>query len=193
MFDIYEQPWTLVGLAFITLFIILTIRSVIPEKRHWWQLLIPVLIAAAGFGLDHLVQTDKEKIETVIDAGIQAVEDENFNAVYSYLSDDYSDTMHSSKQQLIDFTQRKLDANVVEKCKKTDSLVTLSQNNTKAKVNLFMLITLGKDSPVAQVYSVPFFQLKIDVDFIKKNDNWLIDSIELKSVNKQTAKWTDVR
>ncbi len=193
MWDIYEQPWALVGLAVITLFVVFTIRSVIPEKRHWWQLLIPVLIAAAAFGLDHFVQTDKEKIEVILDAGMQAVENENFNDVYSFLSDDYSDSLHSSKQKLIDFTQRKLDTNIVEKCKKTDSLITLSQNNTKAKVNLFMLITLGKDSPVAQVYSVPLFKLKVDVDFVKKNDNWLIDCIELKSVNKQNAKWTDVR
>ena len=194
MFGIYEQPWTLVGLAVIVLFVIFTIRSIFPEKRKLWQLLIPVLIVAAGFGIDSLVQTDQEKIETIIDAGLKAVEDENFNAAYPYLSDSYSDSMHSTKQKLLDHIQRRLDANMVKKCKKTTRpVITFSQNDSKAKANLFLLLTLNENSPVSQAYSVPFFQLKIDLDFIKENENWLIDSIELKSVNKQTAKWTDVK
>ncbi|MBN2588918.1 MAG: hypothetical protein JXA96_03575 [Sedimentisphaerales bacterium] len=191
MLDIYEQPWTLVGLAVIVLFVVFTIRSVFPEKRRLWQLLIPVLIVTAAFGIDALVQTDKEKIVAVLDAGMQAVEDENFNAIYPYLSDDYSDTMHSSKQQLIDHAQSRLDINVVKKCKKTGSLITISQN--KAKVNLFMHIILSEDSPVNRDYQIPFFQLKVDIDFIKQNEDWLIEGIEIKSVNKQSAKWNDIR
>jgi hypothetical protein len=44
MFNIFEQTWTLLGASVIILFVILTIRSVWPERRRWWQLLVPVAI-----------------------------------------------------------------------------------------------------------------------------------------------------
>jgi len=58
MFDIFEQPWTLMGAAVLVLFGMLTFRSFCPEKRRWWQLLVPVFLAVAAFGADMLVQTD---------------------------------------------------------------------------------------------------------------------------------------
>lgn len=191
MFDIYEQPWTLLGIAVIVLFVVLTYRSVIPEKRKWWQWLIPLLITAAAFGIDTLVKTDNEKIEAVLNAGMKAVEVENFNAIDSYLSDNYSDSIHASKEQLIEHAQHRLDMNVVEKCQKTGQKITFSQN--KAKANLFMQIVLSKDSPITQTFSIPFFNLKVDVDFIKQNNDWLIDCIEIRSVNQQQARWSDIR
>jgi lipoprotein signal peptidase len=105
MFNFYEQPWTLLGIAVIVLFGILTYRSVVPEKKRAWQLLIPLLIALAGFGIDRLVTTDTEKINSIIDSGIKAVKAENFNAVDSYISDDYRDSFHRSKEQLISHVQ----------------------------------------------------------------------------------------
>ncbi len=191
MFNFFEQPWTLLGAAVLVLFGILTYRSVIPENRRWWQLLIPVLIAAAAFGIDALVTTDKEQITAVLDKGIQAVEDENFNAVESFLSDDYRDSSHASKQQLIDHAQRQLNMNMVEKSKRTNTLITLSGN--KANVVLFMRIVLSKSSSVSQIYNVPLVQLKAEVNFIKQNSKWLINNIELRSVNSVSAQWSDIR
>lgn len=68
MFDIFEQPWTLVGAAVLILFGMLTFRSFCPEKRRWWQLPVPVFLTVAAFGVDMLVQTDLEKINFVIRA-----------------------------------------------------------------------------------------------------------------------------
>lgn len=191
MFNFYEQPWTLVGLAVIVFFIILTYRSVAEGKRRWWQWLIPVIIVIAAFGLDALVQTDNEKIEAILDAGIKAIEVENFSQIDSYLSDDYRDSIHSTKEQLIEQAQRQLNTNVVEKCKKTGTLITLSKN--KAKVNLFVQIVLSKDSPITQSLTIPLFNVKADIDLIKQNNKWLIDNIEIRSVNNMQARWTDIR
>lgn len=191
MFNFFEQPWTLLGIAILVLFGILTYRSVVPEKRRKWQWLVPVLIAAAAFGIDALVTTDREKITSVLDTGIEAVENENFNAVEPYLSDDYRDSFHTSKEQLIEHAQRELNNNVVEKSKRTNTLVKI--NAGRANVNLFMQLILSKNSNVAQTYNIPFLQLKVDVGFIKQNNNWLIDNIEIRSVNQQAVKWNDVR
>jgi hypothetical protein len=191
MFNFFEQPWTLLGAAVLVLFGVLTYRSVVPEKRRWWQLLVPVLIAAAAFGIDALVTTDKEKITAVLDKGIQAVEDENFSAIESYLSDDYRDSFHASKQQLIDHAQRELNMNMVEKSKRTNTLVKIDGN--RANVTLFMQAVLSKNSSVSQIYNVPFVQLKVDVNFVKQNNNWLVSNIELRSVNQQPVKWSDIQ
>ena len=191
MFGIYEQPWTLIGLAVIVLFGVLTYRSVVPEKRHAWQWLIPLFIVALAFGADALVKTDTEKINDIISAGMQAVETENFNTMESYLSDDYHDSLHRSKEQLIEHVQRELPKNVVEKCKKTNSLFVFTPN--KAHVNLFMQIILSKDSDYAQLYGIGLFSIKLDLVFIKQNDKWLIQNIEIRSANQQPITWSQIK
>jgi hypothetical protein len=192
MLHIYGQPWTLLGIAVIALFAVLTYRSVIPEKRHLWQWLIPLLIAAAAFGIDALVQTDEEKIQAILDAGIKSLEVKNFNQIEFYISDDYRDSLHSSKEQLFNHAKRALKSNMVQKGKKSARpLITFSQN--KAKVNLFMHLILSKDSPITEIYNVPFVQLKVDVIFIRQSDDWLINNIEIRSVNQQPVRWSDVR
>jgi len=191
MFNIGEQPWTLIGIAVIVFFVILTIRSVFPEKRRLWQWLIPILIIAGAFGIDKVIKTDREQIELVIDTGIKALEQENFNLAESLISDDYSDSLHRSKEQLISHINRELPRNVVEKSKKTNSLITISGN--KAKVNLFMLITFNQDSNVNQIYSISFIQIKADLTLKKQNERWLLDSIEVRTVNKQPLTWNQIR
>jgi hypothetical protein len=190
MFDFAEQPWTLLGISVIVLFGVMTYRSVVPEKRHGWQWLIPLVTAAAAFGIDSFIQTDKERVISVMDAGIQAVEAKHFNNAASYISDDYRDSFHRSKEQLIDHAQRQLDMNMVEKCKMTNSLITISGN--KATVNLFMQITLNKNSSAVREYNIPLFQLKLDIYLIKQNDKWLIDCIELRNVNLQPVRWSEI-
>lgn len=191
MFNFFEQPWTMLGIAVIVLFGILTYRSVVPEKRRFWQLLIPLLIAVAAFGTDALVKTDPEKIEHAVDTGIKAVEAEDFNTAESYISDDYRDSLHGSKEQLITHIQNELHTNVVEKAKRTNLKIDVSGN--KAKVYLFMYIKLNQKSEISRTYGIPFFQLKLDLNFIKQNDKWLINDIEIHSVNQQQVRWSQVR
>ena len=118
MFDIFEQPWTLVGAAVLVLFGMLTFRSILPEKRHWWQLSLPVFIAAAAFGLDFLVETDLEKIKTAIKTCIKAVEEENSNVIEKHISQGYRDSYHNSKADLMRYCRSLLSQPLVEKNKK---------------------------------------------------------------------------
>ena len=62
MFNLFEQPWTLVGVGFIALFCLWLFRVFAPDKWRWWLLGIPVLIAVLGFGLDWLVESDTEEL-----------------------------------------------------------------------------------------------------------------------------------
>ena len=101
MFDFFEQPYTLIGAAVLVLFAMLTFRSVLPEKRRWWQLLVPALVVAAAFGMDFAVRTDLEKINAVINTCIKAVEEEDLVAIEAVIADDYRDSHHNTKRDLM--------------------------------------------------------------------------------------------
>ncbi|MHC4239449.1 MAG: hypothetical protein ACYSUC_06790, partial [Planctomycetota bacterium] len=62
MLNIFQQPWTILLVAVITSLAISIYRWLFPEKSRRWQLLVPLVIALAGFALDFLVKTDLEKI-----------------------------------------------------------------------------------------------------------------------------------
>lgn len=195
MLNVFEQPWTLVGVAVVVLFGIFTFRSVFPEKRHWWQFLVPILVVALAFGLDGIVQTDLEKIDAVIAKGVRAVKDEDVRVIGSILSDRYSDSYHSTKQQLLDHFKRVLSEPLVANHKETGRLVDIK--GREATVVLFTTLTFEKNSHVAQNY-VSFLMTKSKLYLQKSpdpsgDDKWLIRRIEVLELNRQPANWGYIR
>ena len=81
MWNFFEQPWTLLGAAVIVLLGVLTFRIVWPEKRAWWQWLLPVGIAVLAVGLDWAVATDYEKIDRIGKIAMRAAEQEDCAAL----------------------------------------------------------------------------------------------------------------
>ena len=191
MFDFFEQPYTLIGAAVLVLFGILTYRSVLPEKRRWWQLLLPVFVAVAAFGLDMLVQTDLEKINSVISTVIKAVEGEDCNAIEAIIAENYRDSYHNTKRHLLTHCRRRLTPSLIEKNKKRACRVQLSPPNAIA--TLFMLTTFDKNSSISVNYK-SFLFLKIELHFQKQHDKtWLINRVEILELDRQSAKWNDLR
>ena len=191
MFDFFEQPYTLIGAAVLVLFIILTFRSVLPEKRRWWQLLLPVFVAAAGLALDILVQTDLEKINSVINTVIKAVEEEDCNAIEAIIAENYRDSFHNTKMHLIRHCRQRLTPSLIVKNKKRASLVEISP--PKATATLFMLTTFDKNSSISVNYKSFLFS-KIEFRLQKQEDkSWLINRTEILELDKQPAKWNDIR
>ena len=191
MFDIFEQPWTLVGAAVLVLFGILTFRSFCPEKRRWWQLTIPVFLAVAAFGTDMLVQTDTEKINSVIKAAIRAVQQEDCGAIGAVIDNNYSDSYHGTKKHLMDHCRRELSQSLVEKGKKTGLLIDISDSNATAV--LFATIFFDKNSYISQNYK-SFLLVKARLSFRKQPDKkWLISSIEILELDRQPTSWSRLR
>ena len=108
MWDIFDQPWTLTGLAVLVFFGVLTYRSIFPEKKSRLQWLLPLLVIAAAFGTDYLVQTDLEKIDDVINTGMKAVTKKDYQAIEALISENYSDSYHNSKESLMADCRRQL-------------------------------------------------------------------------------------
>jgi len=192
MFDFFEQPWSLLGAAVIVLFGMLTFRSMFPEKRRWWQLLVPALVVVAAFGLDSLVQTDPEKINAIINKGIKAVEQEDCYAIDEILSDIYSDSYHGTKEHLLAHCRRELARSLIEKHKKSGLLIeNISGQNATAV--LFTLATFDKNSYVSENYK-SFLLIKARLYLQKQSDkSWLISRVEVLELDRTPVNWSQIR
>jgi hypothetical protein len=191
MFDIFEQPWTLLSAAVLVLFGILTFRSFCPEKRRWWQLIIPFLLALVDFAADMLVQTDTEKINSVIKAAIKAVQQEDCAAIGATIANDYNDSYHSTKKQLLDHCRRELSQALVDKGKKTGLLIKIS--DSKATAILFATIFFDKNSYISQNYK-SFLWVKARLSLRKQPDkSWLISRVEILELDRQPTSWNRIR
>ena len=192
MFDFFDQPWTLIGLAVLVLFGILTFRSVVPEKKRWWQFLIPICIAATALGTDYLVKTDMEKIAGLLNLGIKAVEEENVDTIEIIIDENYRDSFHNNKEHLLSHCRQALSQHIVENNKITNSLITISGDNATATI--FMTTRFDADSYVAINYGISFVLIEVDIYFQKQSDNtWLINRIEVRRLDRQQTNWRQIK
>ena len=185
--NIFEQPWLLCSLAVIVLLAILTFRSVLPEKKRWWQLVIPLMPVAAAFGLDMLVQTDNEKVTSVVKQTVRAAELENLSQIRLLLAPDYHDSMHRSPNQLIHHLKTYLKPDTIKQIK----VISFQKQITgsRAKAMLIVIVKFEKQSPIAQNYTPNFF-VKSLLHLKKQPDNnWLTDEIEITEINRVSVNW----
>jgi len=191
MFDIFEQPWTLLGAAVIVLSVVFTIRSVFPEKQRWWQLLIPAAIALCALGLDFFVQTDLEAVNAVIDKAMEAVEQENQGAIAQVLSDSYSDSYHDTKQSMLTHFRSELGRSSVDRNTETGLMINLSAPTATAV--LFATLVFDKESFIARNYK-SFLFVKAKLNLKKYPDKkWLIERIEVLELDRQPVSWSNIR
>jgi hypothetical protein len=191
MWNIFEQPWTLLTAAIIILLVMLIIRSILPEKKHLWQLLLPVLLAASAFALDLLIQTDLEKINALINAGVKAVEQENPDAIEPIISDNYHDSFHNTKNDLMNYCRRRLSEPLVEKNIKR--IVTIDIQEKLATAVFTVRIVFDQRSYIYQSYK-PIILTKLKLDLQKEPDNnWRITQAELLEIDMQPVNWQDIQ
>ena len=187
MWNIFEQPWAMLGAAVLVLFGVLTFRSIWSERRRPGQWLLPVGVAVLGVGLDLGVTTDLEKIDHVIKTGLQAVETEDCAAIARLVADDYQDSYHKSKESLMSQCHTRLAPPAVQKVRKIAAQVEVSPPNAKAA--LTMWFTFDKDSFWAQAYK-PTALIAVELHFRKQPDRtWLLSRAEVREVDKMPVTW----
>ncbi len=191
MLNIFEKPWTLIGIAVLVLLGLLQFRSIFAEKRRWWQLLIPAFLAIAAFGLDFLVKTDLEKIRAVIKTGIKAVEQEDPSGIEAIIADGYSDSYHNTKADLMAHCRKEMARSAVEKNKKANLLI--DKSGPQATAVLTVWIRFDKDSYAARNYK-QLFLVKVRLHLQKqRNKRWLINRVELLELDRQPVSWRNIR
>jgi len=192
MFDVFERPWGLLIVAIVALPVLLMFRGIFPGKRHWWQLALPAFLAVAAFGLDLLVQTDLEKINLVIDTGVEAVEEENPDAIEPIISENYSDSSHRTKTALMRHCRRTLSEPLIEKNIKRIVEIDVSPSRTTAEATFTVRIVFDKRSYVYQSYK-RIMLAKVKVNLQKEQSKWLINQAELLELDRQPVNWQNIR
>ncbi len=186
MFNFFEQPWTLLGAAVLVLFGFLTYRSLWPEKRRWWHLLVPLAVAGVGFGLDFLVTTDLEKIHRTVERLLQAVQEEDCRGVGEVISSDYSDSRHAGREQLLIRCRQELDGPTVQKVKARGVEVERSGSEATVILNLFFRFEEG--SRVARQYKAVALA-KVRLHLRRQGGQWRIDRAEPLEVDTFPVSW----
>jgi len=191
MFNIFEKPWTLIGIAVLVFLGLLQFRSIFTEKRRWWQWLIPAFLTVAAFGLDFLVKTDLEKINDVIKTSIKAVQQEDCDAIEAIIADNYRDSYHNTKAHLMAHCRKELSRSKVEKNKKAGLLIEMSPPQATAELTVWM--RFDKNSQVAQSYK-QLFLIKVRLNLQKQpHKRWLIHRAELLELDRQPVNWRNIR
>jgi len=191
LLNIFEQPWTLTAVATVILFVTLIVRRFTGEKQPRWQWLLPIFLVTAAFGLDMLVQTDRERINIIVDTGLRATEEENPDFIATILSDDYKDSYHNTKEDLMHYCRVLLSEPLVEKNIRTDSITEIAPPH--AAVTLVVLTSFEKDSYVYKNFKrAQLTKLKLYLQ--KEQDkNWLINRAEILEIDRQPVKWHQIR
>ena len=191
MSNIFEQPWTLLIVAIFVLLGMLVFRRILPEKKHWGQWLLPAFLAVAAFGFDLLVKTDLEKINAAINTGIKAVEEENSDAIEAIISDNYHDSYHNTKKDLMERCRARLSGPLVAKNKKRPPIIEISPPN--ATVVVTVIVHFDKQSSVYQDIQ-RLIQTKSKINLQKQQDGrWLINRVEILELDMHRANWRDIR
>ena len=191
MFDFFEQPWTLIGAAVMALFGVFTYRSVVPEKQNRRQWLLPLAVLVLAFGLDYIVKTDREKVNGLVNTIAAAFEAEDSAAIQAVIADDYSDSFHSNRAELMAHCRRILPGLHLEKVTVTSRRLQISAPTARATV--FATATFGQESWVTQGYK-SFLFFKGDLHFHKQPDkSWRITEIIPREIDKQPITWRQIR
>jgi len=178
--------------AAITTLLILQIIHIIQTYEHRrWQWFLPIVLIAAAFGLDLLVKTDLEKINTLISTGRKATEQEDFNAIAALISTDYSDSFHNTKDALMKHCRNLLSEPLVEKTRKMSLDIDIS--SPRAEATLVTFVNFEKESHVYRDYK-QFVIFKIKLYLQKGRDKrWLIHRTEVIEIDRHPVSWGDIR
>ncbi len=191
MFDIFEQPWTLLIVAIVVLLIVLIFRAIFPTRHHWWQFAIPVLIAASAFALDLLVKTNSEKIKEVIYTAAKTIEEENPDAIEPLISANYRDSYHNTKTVLMIHCRTKLSEPIIDKNITRILIIEMSPSKTAATAVFTVRIMFDRKSYAFELKSELWTKIKIDLQ--KTPDNrWLISRAELLELDHMPATWANI-
>ena len=172
------------------LFIFLIISEIRIDKRYWWQWFIPILIAFAAFGLDSLVETDIEKIKTLLKTASKAVESEDCSALSGLIAPNYRDSYHNTKSDLMDYCFSLMSQPLITDTTKLHQRI--EEAAPKATVTLTTRMYFERQSFAYQYR--PSILIKMKFDLQKQPDkNWLINRAEILQIDMQSVNWNYVK
>lgn len=193
MFDVFEHPWGLLTVAVVVFIIMRIIRAAVPAPKRWFAVAVyalPAVIAVTAFALDYFVQTDSEEINSVISNLVNAVEKENPNAIEPLISEDYSDSSHNTKENLMRHCRLRLSEPLIDQAIRT--IVSMEITPPSAIAVFTVRLVFNAQSDIAQNY-MKIILVKVKMNLRKEPDGkWRIIHIELLELNMQPINWQQI-
>lgn len=189
MTNVFENPWLLLTIAALSIVPAAIVRQAKPEWGYR-PLLIPLLLAALGIGLDLAVQTDKEQIHAIVRQCRSAAIEENLSLLGPLICEPYDDGYHRSKAELLASAERALDGASIKKVRFQHIELTLNEQQAQMEMNT--VVHLNPESRYAAFGSIVFVSLRLE--FAKQSSApWCIRRAGVISINNQPANWGAIR
>lgn len=188
MWNVFESYWLLLTIAGIALIVVSMLRQDHPE---WGRkpLLIPMVLAALAFGLDAGFKSDAEYLRYVITSAKDAAADNDVRTLMRFISPNYSDAKHKSRNALDSSMKYYLGKADITKIKTHSHILTLD-SKTSAGSEWNCVLHLDRDSQYTAAGQIVYIGMKFEFEKIGKK--WLIKRAELVSVNGDRMGWNSV-
>jgi len=181
---------TILITAIAALLIYLLISEIRIDKRYWWQWFIPIILAVSAVGLDYFVETDTEKIKTLLKRATKAVEQENCQTISNLIAENYSDSYHNTKSDLMAYCRSIMSRPLVEQ--NTTMSLDIEEAGPNAIATLTVLMKFDKQSYVYEYK--PSILIKMKFDLRKDPEKtWLINRAEILQIDRQRVNWNYVK
>ena len=190
MFNIFEQPWFFIGIAFFAL-VLVHVIYIFTDKGKFWQILVPTVLVLMGIGVDFLVETDREKVKSVFKTAIAAAENEDTSRIAELISADYRDTAHQSKAMLMAYCEGLLHSDIISSVTVLDYEAKLE---SEIAVVTFRAMVKFTDSSMFAEYGQKAMLIRMQLEMERGDDGrWLINSSEILAINNTQMGWKKIR
>jgi len=190
MLNIFENPWLLALIAILLVPVISFFRQPWPDKHGRRLLLMPAVLLVSAIGLDFLVKTDREKIDSIINQCITAAVKNNIALIEDVVSEDYSDDVHKSQKAVLSSCRSIFATYGIKKISIRSKQIRLTTPNAAA--NLHFVVHLEPRTTYTAASTIVFVDMK--VGFTKKTDRkWCVNRADILSINNQPMNWNSIR
>ena len=191
MFNIFQQPWTIIVAGTVCLLVVLIYRVVFVDKRHWWQLALPFAIVGLALGLDFIVKTDYEKIDAVLYRAVDGFEARKISPIEKVIADDYTDPANGSKALVLTYCEGLFHFAAVKKISTLSKKIIIEKQ--RAKFTAEVIVRFDNESEIAKM-GKPFLFVKGRL-FLRKTDDkkWLVYSSELLELDRKSVTWQQIK
>ncbi|AQQ09559.1 hypothetical protein L21SP3_01365 [Sedimentisphaera cyanobacteriorum] len=175
----YESPWILIIVSAAVFVAVSLFRMFMPEKKAWYQLLIPAAVLASAFIVDFAVETDREAIKAVISNTKEAVVTRDVELLKSTVSKDYRDSRNGTYQGLISVFERFFKSPFLKDLNLRG--VEISHDNSKGSFSATAFCKFDPQSEYSSYAGVVIVEGKANLE--KQGGEWKIVNVDIDSIN----------
>ena len=189
MWNFYENPWPALTVGIV----ILALGAALGRGgiKNWGAALMAagLFISVGGLVLERLVRTDYERINHILHLCRNAATKPDIAVFDRWICPDYSDSVHTGKEQVLVFIRQVIDSGGVQRVRFRS--IELSLNGRQANTRLDMLVQTNAQNVFT---GGGLFFVGLNVSYRKDNQKgWCVSGAELESVNDQPLKWKSLR